>query len=103
MSIHRNLQHELITEFILLAFEDDGGSSPQSARTQAAFRLQKLLTKIRGVTLDAKRQNIDDYTQAHLIRSAKRIEKALDAAYTRNGSGGGGNGGGFLIFGRESQ
>jgi len=100
-SIRRNLQHELITELINLAFEDDGGSSPQSARTQAAYRLEKLLPKINDVI--AKGPKLDDYSTAHLTRSAKRIEKALDAAYTRNGAGGGGGGGGFLLFGREER
>ena len=103
-SLRRNLQHELVGDLVDLALEDDGGSSPQAARTQAAYRLAKLQTSIQQaiVSIDSSDGALDDYTRAHLERTSERIQKALEASYSRS-SGGGGLGDGFFLFGRPGE
>jgi hypothetical protein len=99
-SLRRNLQHELVGDLVDLALEDDGGASPQAARTQAAYRLGKLKKSIDSM-LSRNNVILDDYTRAHLEGTSKRIEKALEASYSRDGGGGGG--GGFFLFGRPAE
>jgi hypothetical protein len=104
-STRRNLQHELVTELILIALEGEYGSSPQSARTQAFSLLTRIAARAKSTlgrsgTVDVG--PIDDYTSAHLRETAQRIEKALEASFTRNG-GGGGSGGGVIIIGRTPE
>ncbi|MEM7230552.1 MAG: zinc-dependent metalloprotease [Planctomycetota bacterium] len=97
-SIRRNLQYECVSELINLALEGENGLAPQSARTQAAFQLSKLRSKIKGTLALEKEHDefsLDDYSEAHLVESARRIEKALEASYSRDGGGGGG---GLLFF-----
>jgi hypothetical protein len=98
-SLRRNLQHEYVGELVNLALEDDSGWSPQSARTQAAYQLEKLRERINTVL--ARQLSLDDYSRAHVMRTAKRIEKALEASYTRNSGSGGG--GGVIIFGATPE
>ena len=90
-SLRRNLQHEYVGEFINLALEGDYGRSPQSARTQAWYRLKKLGDTIGTVlTMDeGESLKLDDYSRAHLEETRERIKRALEAAYSRNGGGGG--------------
>lgn len=82
-SLRRNLQHEFVGELVDLALEGDNGWSPQSARTQAAYRLDLLGTRIQERL--ARPGKLDDYSLAHLVRTEKRIAKALEASYTRSG------------------
>ena len=97
-SVRRNLQHEFVQDLIDLALEDNGGRSPQAARTQAWYRLRLLGADI--VTLLDSGIELDDYTAAHLIETRQRIKKALEASYSRTEQG---SGGGFFLFGKQEE
>jgi hypothetical protein len=100
-TLRRNLQHEYLGQLIDLALEGDSGGSPQSARTQAWYRLDKLRQDIAGAIakFSATQPKLDDYTRAHLEESFQRITKALDASYSRSSASSGG-GGGYIIIGQ---
>ncbi len=100
-SVRRNLQHEYVHELVDIALEGKNGSSPQSARTQAWYRLQKLGNQI-GSALESDGDKLDDYSRAHLEESRQRIAKALEASFSRNG-GGGGQGGFMLLLGHPGE
>jgi hypothetical protein len=98
-SLRRNLQHEYTGELINLALEGDRGMSPQSARTQAWFQLQKLRERIDNAVKPLEGSSLDDYSLAHLLETRQRIDKALEASYSRNGGGGGV----LFLFGRQQR
>jgi hypothetical protein len=103
-SLRRNLQHEYVGQLIDLALEGDSGASPPSARAQAWLRLKALRERVdsavqkTGVPGPAR---ADDYTVAHLLETRNRIERALEAIYSRNAAGGGG-GGTVILIGEPS-
>ena len=98
-SLRRNLQHEFVQDLIDLALEDNGGRSPQAARTQAWYRL-RLLGEDLDTLLGGADLELDDYSAAHLIETRQRITKAIEASYSRDEKGGGG---GFFLFGRPAE
>jgi hypothetical protein len=93
-TVRRNLQQEYAGQLIDLALEGDSGASPPCARTQAWQQLGGLAARIQA-TLSAADQGkivLDDYSRGHLLETGKRIQKALDASYSRNAASGGGGG-----------
>jgi hypothetical protein len=98
-SIRRNLQHEYVTELVNVALEDEYGMSPHSARTQAWYHLKKLAHQIAQVTAP-NGVTLDDYSRAHLEETARRIQTALEATYSRSGSSSGG--GSIIILGQPA-
>ena len=101
----RNLQHEYIGQLVDIALEDQYGSSPQSARTQAWHQLEKLRAQIAGAVAAAGsgQPKLDDYSRAHLQETFQRITKALDASFSRTAANGGGGGGAIIIIGSEPE
>lgn len=86
-SLRRNLQREYIASLINISLETDASSwwpYPRVARTLAWHELKRLRAKIDAVL----RGNpaIDRYSQSHLEEVAERIQKALDAHFTRGSS-----------------
>ncbi len=71
------------------------------ARTQAWYQLKKLSGQLREKIRPEQARTIDEYTIAHLDETRTRIDKALEAMYSLNGSGG--SGGFFFIFGRQAK
>lgn len=79
----RNLQREHLETLIKLAMEGKYGWSPVAARTLAWDELRSLKSSI-DHTLKNTNLSQDAYTRAHLEEASTRIQKALDAAYTRD-------------------
>ena len=100
-SIRRNLQRKYVSELIDLALEASYGYSPQVARTQAWYQLKKLSGQLSEKLRPEQARTIDEYTIAHLDETRTRIDKALEAMYSLNGSGG--SGGFFFRIGRQAK
>lgn len=90
----RDIQREHLTTLIDLAMEDQYGWNPPTVRTLAWYELKQLKKQV-DEALKSANLDKDTYTKAHLMETSTRIQKALDAAYTLNGSSGGG---GFFFF-----
>jgi hypothetical protein len=54
-------------------------SGPEDARTLARMHLQHLSVQIGGLLSGKKDFVLDDYTNAHLLDSQKRIDQILNA------------------------
>ena len=91
-TLRRNLQQEFVGQMIDLILEGDGGASPHSAKTQARYQLSRLRSSIAPALAASKGQDLvlDDYSRAHLEEMGERIEKALQASYSRNAASSGG-------------
>ena len=78
-SFRRGLQREHLKILVKLVLEVDSGT-PEDARSLAwrdlGFISSRIDEKIRG-----DKNNLDDYTSAHLGESLARIQKALDASF----------------------
>jgi hypothetical protein len=85
-TIRRNLQRAYAKTLIDIAIEKDG-PTPQIARTLVWHRLKALRDKL-GAALTAGKDKLDPYSAAHLDEIQTRIEKALEASFTLNPSGG---------------
>ncbi len=98
-SLRRPFQREHLGWLIdLVLGPTESGSLPSDARTLAWAQLRQLKDRIAKVLENGG--GLDAYTQAHLAETQVRIEKALDAAFSRGGGGGGG--GLSILFGREA-
>ena len=84
-SLRRNLQSEHLARLIELSLEEDAGT-PASRTIQSLVRLQlvDILAAIESASAN------DAYTRAHLVDSAMKIEKALNAQFTIGDESGGG-------------
>jgi hypothetical protein len=96
-SLRRNLQREHLERLIDLSLEEGTSASTRSIALLARSTLEGIGRALEGCDLAA----LDPYSRAHLADAAKRIEKALDAGYTRNAMDAA-SGGGFVIhIGRD--
>lgn len=87
-SLRRNLQREHLQRLIDLALStQDAGAASKPITTLAAMQLRELQEAITKC-LDAAGENIDPYSQAHLVDAKQRIERALSASYTIGGGAG---------------
>ena len=78
-SFRRGLQREHLKQLIKLVLDADSGT-PEDARSLARLHLQKISERIGNVLQNAKNQ-LDDYSVAHLDESQVRVTKALDADF----------------------
>ncbi|MEK7484011.1 MAG: zinc-dependent metalloprotease [Planctomycetota bacterium] len=77
----RNLQRSYLQNMFNLAMADEYSSTPHSARTLAWFELKTLKNDIEKAKA-TNNLSKDAYTTSHLDETAKRIQKAIDAAYS---------------------
>lgn len=101
-SLRRNLQREHMERMIDLTMPNNGTSAAYKAISNLAVKQLRDLKEKVEQSLKANGKNMDPYTEAHLSEVAHRIEKALDADYVYNQSGGIGSDLMFL-FGGEAQ
>ena len=90
-SLRRNLQREHLERMIDLSLPGAGsGEAYKAVSNLSIFRLRQLNTKITSIIGEKadKAGNLDPYSVAHLAETKTRIEKALDAGYVYNQSGG---------------
>jgi hypothetical protein len=84
----RNLQEDALGQLIDLALESSSGAWPPSARSQATLSLETLQVAMSKLLRDAQMGErgfaLDEYSRGHIQESMRRIEKALDAVYSRN-------------------
>ncbi len=78
-SFRRGLQREHLKQLIKLVLDADSGT-PEDARSLARLHLQKINERINSVLQNSKDQ-LDDYSVAHLEESHVRVSKALDADF----------------------
>jgi len=78
-SFRRGLQREHLKQLIKLVLDAESGT-PEDARSLARLHLGQINSKIQR-TLQNARDNLDDYSFAHLEESQVRVEKALDASF----------------------
>lgn len=100
-SLRRNLQREHADRLIDLAMSDGFNEAGKTISTLAALTLRQISSRIEA-TLKKGDSNIDAYTLAHLSDVRTRIDKALDAGYIRNASGGGGFNPAMFMFGQTA-
>lgn len=96
----RNLQRVHLEELIEFAM-DGSGWNPPAVITLAWLELKELKAKIDNAR-SATNLEKDAYTRSHLEESSKRIQKALDAAYSLNKKPAFG-GGFFIIIGEQPE
>lgn len=101
-SLRRNLQREHMERMIDLTLPNNGTSAAYKAISNLAVKQLRDLKEKVDQALKANGKNMDAYTEAHLSEVSHRIEKALDADYVYNQSGGLGSDLLFL-FGNEAQ
>ena len=100
-SLRRNLQREHMQRLVDLVLEDDSDTAAYKPISNLArMQLRRLSGKIE-VALKRCAENIDAYTEAHLVEVKQRIDRALSAEYTYNTTEPMGGGGMFFIFGEE--
>ena len=98
-SLRRNLQREHMERMIDLTLPNNGTSAAYKAISNLSVKqLRDLKGKI-DQTLRDNAKSMDPYTEAHLAEASHRIEKALDASYVYNQSGG--DGLMSILFGQE--
>jgi len=100
-SLDRNLQKEYIERLTDLIKPDAGTSaSTKPINNLAALQLGEIRRDIEKL-IKASAKQLDPYSRAHLVETAKLIKKALDADYVID-VGGGGGGGMMFLFGNET-
>lgn len=80
-SLRRNLQREHLDRLIDLA---TGMRWPNASANTVATLAREQLRQIAEQIDDVPARSMDAYTRAHLADARERIDRALDAAYTRN-------------------
>ncbi len=101
-SLRRNLQREHMERMIDLTLPNNGSSAAYKAISNLSVKQLRDLKEKVDQSLKTNGKNMDPYTEAHLSEVSHRIEKALDADYVYNQSGGFGSDLLFL-FGNEAQ
>ena len=76
--MRRNLQRSYLEELTKLALGTS--AAPQDCQTIAYVELEELEGRIKGVLSGSTK--LDTYSRAHLVESAARIRKVLDARLT---------------------
>lgn len=101
-SLKRGLQQEHLTRLIDLTFPSAYlGEASKPVSNLAVAHLRKLQAKLATLVGEkGTNADLDPYTSAHLSEAKLRIDKALDAQYIYNQSGGGM--GGFFFFGQTT-
>lgn len=105
-SLRRNLQREHMERMIDLTLPGAGsGEAYKAVSNLAIFRLRQLKDKIGSIIGEKgdKAGNLDPYSLAHLAETKLRIEKAIDAGYIYNQSGGSGGIPLWMMFGQPTQ
>ncbi len=80
-SLRRNLQRQHLEMMLNIVLSQPGQTFPADARSVARTAIKGISQQIE-ITLGASK-NIDTATKAHLEQARARIEKALDAKFTR--------------------
>ena len=78
-SFRRGLQREHLKQLIKLVLDADSGT-PEDARSLSRLHLQRINERIVSL-LQASKNQLDDYSVAHLEESQVRVSKALDAGF----------------------
>lgn len=85
-SLRRNLQREHMQRLLDLVLESsDDTAAYKPISNLARMQLRTLASRINS-SLDKCGNKMDAYTAAHLTETKERIERALEAGYTYNGS-----------------
>ncbi len=100
-SLRRNLQREHMERLIDLSMESGMGAASKPIANLSTMKLRELSGKLGKALKGAEK--LDSYTVAHLTETKLRIDKALDANYVYNLSGGGGGGGRTIFSFGEGQ
>ncbi len=100
-SLRRNLQREHMERLIDLSLGDGAGAAGRPIANLSTMKLREIQAKI-GKMVEKSGSKLDAYTLAHLTESKMRIDKALEAQYIYNGTGGGGMGGFGFFFGQPT-
>ncbi len=101
-SLRRNLQREHLERMIDLTLPNSGTSAAYKAISNLSVKQLRDLKEKIDEALKTSGKMMDPYSEAHLSEASHRIEKALDADYVYNQSGGLG-GELFFLFGSEGQ
>jgi hypothetical protein len=105
-SLRRNLQREHLDRMIELSMGGGGsGEAAKAISNLSVHRLRMMQQKIDSIigAKGDKGGSLDAYSLAHLSEAKLRIEKALDAQYIYNGSGGMGGMFGGMFFGQPTN
>jgi len=85
-SFRRNLQHEHLDRLIDLVVKPSGSAAAlKPIRNLATMQLRGLKGRI-DEAITKCQGKLDPYTEAHLVDSQQRIDRALNAAYTIGGN-----------------